>query len=202
MSEVAAIILAAGRATRVGAGPDTTKALALWEGKALVSWVAEAALASRASIVVVVTGHAGAAVDRALASLPIHRVDNAAYADGMAGSLKAGLEALPQSVSGAVVLLADMPKVTPAIIDCLISSYESGGPSVDAVVPVRNGRIGNPVLLGRPIFAAVGSLSGDQGARRLFEDPQRIVLSCPIDDEAIEIDVDTPAALAALDRKD
>ncbi|WP_158811435.1 NTP transferase domain-containing protein [Beijerinckia sp. L45] len=200
MSDVVAIILAAGRATRFGAGPDTTKALALLQGKALVCWVTEAALASRASTVIVVTGHASAAVDSALASLPVHRVKNPAYAEGMAGSLKAGLEALPQRASGAVVLLADMPKVTPAIIDRLISSYESGGSKVDAVVPVRNGRLGNPVLLGRSIFAAVGTLSGDQGARRLFDDPQRIVLSCPIDDEAIEIDVDTPAALAALDR--
>jgi molybdenum cofactor cytidylyltransferase len=201
MSKVAAIILAAGRATRFGAGPDTSKALALLDGKPLVAWVAEAALASRVCEVVVVTGHAGDAVGRVLAPLPLRQVHNPAYADGMAGSLQAGIYALPRGVSGAVVLLADMPKITPEIIDRLIAHFEASGCAADAVVPVREGRQGNPVLLGRSIFAAVGTLSGDQGARRLFGEARFQILSCMIDDDAIEVDVDTPAALAALERR-
>jgi molybdenum cofactor cytidylyltransferase len=200
MSDVAAIILAAGRATRFGAGPDSNKALALLNGKPLVAWVAEAALASRACAVVVVTGHAGDAVRRVLAPLPLHQVYNPAYGDGMAGSLQAGMDALPPGASGAVVLLADMPKITPDIIDRLIAHYEAAGSTAHAVVPVREGRQGNPVLLGRSIFAAVRALSGDQGARRLFGDARFQILPCMIDDDAIEVDVDTPAALAALDR--
>ena len=201
MSDIAAVILAAGLARRFGAGPDSNKALALLDGKPLVVWVAEAALASRACEVVVVTGHAGAAVGHVLAPLPLRPVHNAAYVAGMAGSLQAGLDALPQGVSGAIVLLADMPKITPDIIDRLIAQYEAAGCVADAVVPVREGRQGNPVLLGRSIFAAVKTLSGDQGARRLFDDARFQILSCMIDDEAIEIDVDTPAALAALERR-
>jgi molybdenum cofactor cytidylyltransferase len=198
MSEVAAIILAAGRATRFGAGPDTSKVLALLDGKPLVRWVAEAAVASQACGVIAVSGHVGAAVRHSLAGLAVEHVQNAAYADGMAGSLQAGIAALPPAISGAVVLLADMPRITTAIIDRLIAAYEADGARADAVVPLHGGRQGNPVLLGRSIFAAVQTLSGDQGARRLFGDPQWTVLPCPIDDAAIEIDVDTPDALAAL----
>jgi molybdenum cofactor cytidylyltransferase len=201
MADVAALILAAGMGTRFDAGPQASKGMALLHGKALVRWVAEAALASQATEVVVVTGHADAGIEAALESLPLRFVYNPTFAEGMAGSLRAGMAALPIDVSGAVVLLADMPRVTAAIIDALIACFEAGGLETDAVVPVRNGVQGNPVLLGRSIFAAVATLSGDPGARRLLTDTGRRVLSCPIDDEAIEIDVDTPAALAALNRQ-
>jgi molybdenum cofactor cytidylyltransferase len=198
MPGISALILAAGRATRFGAGADDSKLLAALEGKPLVRHVAGAALASQAAEVIAVTGHAAEGVRQALAGLDLRLVHNADFATGMASSLKAGLAALDPRASGVVVLLGDMPRITSAIIDRLITHFETGGATADAAVPVREGRQGNPVLLGRALFAALDTLNGDQGARRILSEPGRRVLLCSVEDAAIEVDVDTRDALENL----
>ena len=200
MPEIAAIVLAAGRATRFGAAPGSTKVLAPIDGKPLVRHVTEAALASLASEVVVVTGHAAEAVALCVGGGDVRTVFNADFATGMASSLRAGLAALGPASEGAIILLADMPRVSATIIDRLIGCFDRACGPLDAVVPVCRGRQGNPVLLGRRIFPAVASLSDDQGARSLLNRPEALVLSCPIDDEAVWLDIDTPAALEAAAR--
>src|SRR4051794_5309373 len=84
---VAAIVLAAGRSTRMG-GPN--KLLAELGGKTLVHIVAEQALASNASEVIVVTGHQADQVEKSLAGLRVRFVRNPDFADGLASSVKAG----------------------------------------------------------------------------------------------------------------
>src|SRR5665213_2046168 len=89
---VTAIILAAGRSTRMG-GPN--KLLAELGGKKLVRIVTEQALASRASGVIVVTGHQAAEVEKALQGLDVKFVRNPDFAAGLASSVKAGIAAVP-----------------------------------------------------------------------------------------------------------
>ena len=197
MSEVAAIILAAGRASRFGAGEGESKVLALFEERPLVRHVVDKALGSRASPVIVVTGKAGARVGAALTGLPVSLVANEDWASGMASSLKAGIAALPAQARGALVMLADMPLIAVATLDRLIAAFADAG-EPDAVVPVRDGRPGNPALIGRAMFEELARLSGDEGARKLLARPDRTVLRCDIDDPGIAIDIDTPEALAAL----
>lgn len=196
MTGSAALILAAGRGARYAAagGTEPTKLLALWRGWPLVRHVALAALGSRATPVILVTGHEGKAVARAVADLPLTRIHNARFADGLAGTLRVGLDALPPTRQGAVVLLADMPGVTSATIDALLDRA-SIGPAPDAVVPVRDGRRGNPVLLGRSLFAAAAALTGDTGARQLLRDPSLRVAEVAMGDDAVLHDIDLPEQL-------
>ena len=95
MTEVGAIVLAAGQSSRfrAGGGLDVTKLVAKLDGKPIVRRVAEAALASGARPVVVVTGYARSAVEAALADLDIAITFNSKFASGLASSLKAGLAA-------------------------------------------------------------------------------------------------------------
>lgn len=195
MGEIGAVVLAAGRASRFGAGADDSKVLARLDGKPLVRHVAEAALASRARPVVVVIGHAGAGVRAALGGLDATIVDNPHAASGMAGSLKAGVAALPADCAGALILLADMPRVRARTLDALIAAYAAGDRRPDAVAPVFAGRRGNPVLLGRALFGAVAGLEGDVGARALLA--QADVREIEVDDPGVSIDIDTRAALRA-----
>jgi molybdenum cofactor cytidylyltransferase len=116
MADIAAILLAAGQATRFEAGPDDTKLAADFKGKPLVVHAAAAALASRADPLIAVTGHAAEKVFSALAGLDFVAVHNPAFAQGLSTSLKAGIAALPLEVRGAVILLADMPFVTAELI--------------------------------------------------------------------------------------
>jgi molybdenum cofactor cytidylyltransferase len=188
---VAALVLAAGRSSRMGEANKLTQIL---RGKPLLRHAVEAALASQASPVLVVTGHDADAVRQALEGLDVGFIHNPDHADGMASSLKAGLSALPQNAAGAVVLLGDMPNVTPAIMDRLIAAATH---DAKAVVPTLLGRRGNPALLMRPILPDLLQLSGDQGARKLLEAAGDAVVEIAIDDPAIALDIDTPDALMA-----
>jgi molybdenum cofactor cytidylyltransferase len=202
MSAVAAVILAAGRARRFQAGPNDSKVLAGLAGKPLVRHVAEAALASRTRPVFVVTGQAAEKVEALLADLDVIFVRNPDPDAGLSRSLVCGLAALPADVAGAVILLADMPYVTAALIDRLIAAFATAPREPQAVVPVHAGRRGNPVLLGRAIFAQAMALEGDRGARALLDAPGTDVVECPIDDEAVAIDIDTQEALTKLNAGD
>ncbi len=199
MSEIGAVVLAAGRSSRFRAegGLEASKLVALLGGKPLVRRAAEAALASRARPVVVVTGHAREAVEAALAGLPLAFAHNPDFAGGLASSLKAGVAALPSGVAGALVLLGDMPRIEAALLDRLIDAF-TARPLALAAAPVHAGRRGNPVLLSRALFVALARLEGDEGARRLLReaDPRRIV-EVEVESDGVTLDIDTPGDLAA-----
>lgn len=190
---IAAVVLAAGRSTRMG-GPN--KLLEEINGRALVRIAAEAALASRARPVIVVTGHQRDRVQAVLAGLNVQQVHNANFADGLSTSLRAGLRALPADVDGAVILLADMPQVDAALIDRLIAAFDPEKGAL-AVVPTIEGKRGNPVLWSRRFFPELMTLEGDVGARSLIGQYAEAVVEVPVNGRAALTDVDTPDALQA-----
>jgi molybdenum cofactor cytidylyltransferase len=192
VSDVAALVLAAGLGTRFGGG---SKLLALLEGKPLILHVAEAAIASRASPVLVVLGHDSEPVADALAHMPVTPVFNPRYREGLSTSLQAGFAALPANAKAGVVLLGDMPRISPAIIDAVIGAWREGHPL--AVVPTFRGRRGNPVLLSRALAPQIAGLSGDRGAGPLLRGVPG-VREHPLDEAGITLDADTPAALADI----
>lgn len=202
MVKIAALVLAAGRSSRFAAagGREATKLAASVAGKPLVRYAVEAALASSARPVIVVTGHAQESVKAALQDLSPRFVYNPAFASGLASSLRAGIAALPSDVAGAIVLLADMPAVTPGLIDRLVAAF-AARPDAAAAMPVGDGRRGNPVLLSAALFPKVAKLEGDEGARRLLSSlPAEQVIEAPIDDLGVTLDVDTPDALRTAER--
>ncbi|MDX2201977.1 MAG: nucleotidyltransferase family protein [Hyphomicrobiaceae bacterium] len=187
---VAAVILAAGRSSRMG----HPKLLADVGGTPMLRRVVQAALGSPARPILVVTGHEAAAVAHSLEGLDVGLVHNAEFAAGLSTSLKAGIAALPAGIDGAVVLLGDMPQVTAAHISALLAAFAPGL----VVVPVHAGRRGNPILWPREAFARIASLSGDAGAKRLLAEFADLVREVEIASPAIFRDIDTPEALAAL----
>jgi len=193
---VAAILLAAGRSTRMGAN----KLLEHLNGKPLVRQVAEAALASEAHPVIVVTGHQQEQVKAALEGLDLVFIHNADFADGLSTSLKAGVAALSAEVTAVIVLLGDMPLVTSEAMNAVIMAFEAT-PEKIAAVPVYKGEWGNPVLLSRVLFGEVARLQGDAGARKLLQGRAGEVLEVPIASDAVLIDLDTPEALAKVRMK-
>jgi molybdenum cofactor cytidylyltransferase len=191
---VAALVLAAGRSTRMG-GPN--KLLAEIGGKPLVRIVTEQALASRAAPVVVVTGHERAKVEAVLAGLSVRFVHNPDYAAGLSTSLKAGLAALPAEADGAIVCLGDMPQVTAGLIDRMVDAFDPERGAL-VVVPTIEGKRGNPVVWSRRFFPDLMALEGDVGARHLIATYADVVAEVPVEDSAALTDVDTPDALLAV----
>lgn len=194
--KVAAMILAAGRSTRMG-GPN--KLLAELNGKKLVRIVAEQALASKASPVIVVTGHQGAEVEAALQGLKVQFVRNPAFAEGLATSVKTGIGAVPESADGVVVCLGDMPLIDSRLIDRLVESFAPDRGSL-IVVPVAGGRRGNPVLWSRRFFPELMTLDGDIGARHLIAQHAETVAEVEVEGKSAFLDIDTPEMLADAQR--
>jgi molybdenum cofactor cytidylyltransferase len=190
---VAAIVLAAGRSTRMG-GPN--KLLAEIDGKKLVRIATEQALASKATGVIVVTGHQADLVEQALAGLNVKFVRNPDFAGGLASSVKAGIGAVPDNADGAIVCLGDMPLISAKLIDRLIDTFAPDRGHL-IVVPVSEGRRGNPVLWSRRFFKELMTLDGDVGARHLIAKHAEAVAEVPVDGQSAFLDIDTPQALEA-----
>jgi molybdenum cofactor cytidylyltransferase len=194
---IAGVVLAAGKSSRMG-GPN--KLLAEIGGKPLVRHVVDAALASRARPVLVVTGHQCDKVEAALGGLPVKFVHNAHFADGLGTSLKAGIAALgglPAEVDGAIVCLGDMPQVDAALIDRLIGAFDPDHGAL-VVVPTIDGKRGNPVVWSRRFFPDLMAVEGDVGARYLIGRYTEAVAEVPLTGTAALTDVDTPEALEAV----
>ncbi|MBL8491886.1 MAG: nucleotidyltransferase family protein [Rhodocyclaceae bacterium] len=190
---IGALVLAAGRSTRMG---PANKLLATLDGIPLVARVVNAALASRCAQVLVVTGHEAERVEAALAGRPVSFAYNRDFAAGMAGSLRCGLAAVRPDLDAVIVMLADMPRITADEVDRLIAAFDPRQPAI--VVPEKGGRRGNPVLWPRRFFPEMAGLSGDTGARGLIDRHADRVRVVSLDSDAIFADADTPEALAAL----
>ena len=192
--QVAGLVLAAGRSTRMG-GPN--KLLEEINGRPLVRIATEQVLGSRAKPVIVVTGHQRDRVERALAGLPVTFVHNPAYADGLSTSLKAGIAAVPAEADGAIVALGDMPQVSATLIDRLLASFDPERGAL-VVVPILDGKRGNPVVWSRRFFPDLMAVEGDVGARHLIGGSAEAVTEVAVEDAAALTDIDTPEALIAV----
>jgi molybdenum cofactor cytidylyltransferase len=197
-TRVAAIVLAAGRSSRM---EGVNKMLAAIDGKPMVARVADAALASKARPVIVVVGHEADQVRAALQERDLAIVRNPDFESGLSTSLRRGLSALPDGVAGALVCLGDMPRIGADAIDRLVEVFDPEGGSA-ICVPVYKGKQGNPVLWARRFFPEIMEITGDVGARHLigaYADQVRKV-EMPTDD--VLFDVDTPGGLDAASSSD
>jgi molybdenum cofactor cytidylyltransferase len=190
---VAVLLLAAGRSSRMG----SNKLLAEIDGRPMVARTAQRLLSSHARPVIAVLGNQADAVDAALGRLPVLRVHNPAFAEGLSTSLKRGIAALPPDTDGVIVCLGDMPLVAGRDLDRLIAAFNPlEGRAI--VVPTRRGKRGNPVLWASRFLAEMAELAGDVGAKHLIGEHADLVCEVEMDSDGVLVDVDTPDALAAL----
>jgi molybdenum cofactor cytidylyltransferase len=190
---IAALLLAAGQSSRMG----SNKLLAEVDGRPMVARVAQRLLSSRARPIIAVLGNESDRVDAALGRLPVERVRNPGFAEGLSSSLKRGLAALPPEIDGVIVCLADMPLVAGRDLDRLIVAFNPlEGRAI--VVPTRHGKRGNPVLWAKRFIPEMAELAGDVGAKHLIGDYAELVAEVEMDSDGVLIDIDTPDALAAL----
>jgi molybdenum cofactor cytidylyltransferase len=160
----------------------------------------ETALAAKARPIVVVTGYARDSVQAAVEDLDVGVAFNPKFASGLASSLSVGLSAMPRDIVGALVLLGDMPRIESRLIDALIDAFLARKGAL-AAVPLREGRRGNPVLLGQGLFEAAMRLEGDEGARKLIGALNaNDLVEVEASDAGVTFDIDTPEDLAAAQR--
>jgi len=187
------IILAAGASSRMG----RPKQLLEIGGQPLVVRAAAAALAAGLWPVIVVLGAHAEKIRPALARLPVLPVENAAWNEGMAASIRAGIGALQQfsrAMDGAVVALCDQPAFSAETVARLVGAQVATGKGIAAARYL--GRQGAPALFLQRHFAALAALTGEEGARALLNDSPAEVAA--VDLPEMGLDLDTPADYAAL----
>jgi molybdenum cofactor cytidylyltransferase len=192
-ARIAAIILAAGRSTRMG----SHKLLApMPDGRPMIAHTAAHVVAAGLSPVIAVTGHQAEAVTDALdGAVSIAHAPN--FTAGLSASLRAGLAALPADVAGVLVCLGDMPLVSPATLRRLVAAFDpTEGRAI--IIPTHGGQRGNPVLWPRALFAELAALTGDTGGRQLLTRHAELVAEVAVDDDGVLQDFDTPESLARL----
>ena len=113
---------------------------------------------------------------------------NQAYAQGMASSLREGISALDPQAGAALIILGDQPLLRPQTILQIMAAYHRSGAQI--VIPSHQGKRGNPVLLGRPVFPEVMALEGDTGCRAIFANHLDTILEVKVEDPGILLDID------------
>ena len=191
---VSAVVLAAGSSTRFAG--DMPKQLLALEGVSMVRRVAQAALASKASEVIVVTGYQQARVGAEVKGLDVHIVYNRRFQQGLSTSVKTGLWAVSDRSSAVLFIPCDQPHLDTTSIDLLVDTYRRGRGLV--LVPAYRGRRGAPVLFDRKFFAELAAISGDEGGRQVLERHAAEVVEVELQDEAPLHDFDTVEELEAL----
>lgn len=193
-ASIGLILLAAGDSTRLG----RSKQLLEFRGAPLLRRAAEAALASRARPVVVVLGSEAEACAAVLRDLPVEIVVNAAWKEGLAGSIRAGVESLEAAAPGVgavVVCVADQPLLSAAVLDALMDKQGASGAKMAAAE--YGGKLGVPALFCASLFRELKGLRGDEGARSLLRRAGEGVARVPF--PGGEVDVDTPEDAARLE---
>ncbi|MGH2406567.1 MAG: NTP transferase domain-containing protein [Candidatus Limnocylindrales bacterium] len=190
-AKTAAVVLAAGRALRFG----SIKLLATLGERPILQLVLDTVAATAFGEVVVVLGAAVDEIEAAITWRGERRVRNERPADGLASSLRLGLEAVAPDISAALIVLGDQPLLRPDVVRALLAAKVAA--DTIAVVPdYTDGGGANPVLLLRAGFRLAAGLVGDHGLGPLLEADAARVIRVPVGGS--NPDVDTPADLAHL----
>jgi molybdenum cofactor cytidylyltransferase len=199
MSNIGAVILAAGGSSRFG----RPKQLLVFDGETLVRRAVRAASEAGCDPVIVVVGEiAGDAIrseldirDSRISSGPalgnLTRamiVENAEWRNGVGTSIHRGLQKLPRSVDAVALLACDQPFVDASIVGKLIAAWEESGRPI--VASCYANTLGVPALFDRSCFEGLLALPDDSGAKKLIANRLEDVF--PIAFEEGAIDIDTP----------
>jgi molybdenum cofactor cytidylyltransferase len=190
--KVSAIVLAAGRGSRMGGeGP---KLLLPWRGGRSILWHAvRGALDAGAAEVIVVVRPDLPTLCHEVADLRVRCVPNPRYEEGMSTSLRAGIAAVGEGISAALVLLGDEPEVPREIVDALAEAYRRDEKPI--IVPRYGAVSGPPTLLRREAFSLLDGLEGDTGARNIIARHPELVTFVQMGEGMGPHDVDTRADL-------
>jgi molybdenum cofactor cytidylyltransferase len=191
---VGLLLLAAGSSSRLA----RPKQLLPYQGQTLLRHAAGVAAASPCRPLVLVTGALHDELLPEIDGLPFHVVRNDSWADGMGGSIAAGLAELETAseaakVDAVVVILCDQPLLTDEVIGQLIVQFQATGQPV--VASAYAGTQGVPALFSREIFGQLLELRGATGARELLQQYAHLPT---VDFPGGATDVDTKEQYAAL----
>src|SRR5438552_8793075 len=186
---VAGVLLAAGTSSRLG----SNKLLLELGADTVVRRTARHSLEAGLSPVIVVLGYEAPQVADALAGLPLKTLVIPEYHAGMHASLGAGIARVPAGCDAALVLLSDMPLVTPGMIAEVVARYRAGG---ELVISLYGEVQAPPTLYARRLFPALAE-AGPGSGRRVIGDHRSAAVELHWPPELVA-DLDVPGDLERL----
>lgn len=184
--QVAALILAAGQASRMG----TLKQLLVFEGETLLTRAIRTAREAGFAPVIVVTGAGREPVQASIAKEPVEVIWNANWQSGMGSSIAAGtrhLQALAADVAGVAILLSDQPLLTSEHLKSMRHRLNTE-PSSVAIAAEYGGSFGVPAIFKRELFTRLAEIPSESGAKMLLQSPDILVTGFTLPEGAIDID--------------
>ena len=161
---VSGLILAAGKSTRLGAGP---KQLLPWRGTTLLEWVVRQVESSSLDEVLVVVGHQSEEVRGRVSLVRSRFVETPDFGEGCSASIRNGLKAVSPKAEAAVLILGDQPEIDAAAIRAVVDGWDRLRSPVVRIS--YRGHLGHPVLVSGTIFPQIEALRGDKGVWKLLE---------------------------------
>jgi molybdenum cofactor cytidylyltransferase len=160
-----AIILAAGPSSRLG----KPKQLLPWGGPTLLEKVVAQTLAWPVDSLWVVLGSGFEDILRSIDFGDAGVVENPEWEEGMASSLRVGLDVASRdpSTEAVFIVMGDQPGIDPAVVEALLEHQRTS--DALAIVPKYRYVRGHPVLIARALWSRLMSLEGDQGGRDLLQ---------------------------------
>ena len=191
-ARLAAIVLAAGASSRMGSFKPLLRLAGITVLERNIALLRDTC----ADEVLVVTGNRAEELQPFAERCGARCVHNAVWEQGMYSSVVAGVRALPDWASGAFILPVDVPLVRSATARRLADTFASHPDGI--VYPVFDGRRGHPPVVARSILNEA-LLDANRGPLFvLLAAHERRAIEVPVADDAIHLDMDTPAAFEAL----
>lgn len=185
MKKVGLIILAAGKASRMG----KPKQLLIYQGTSLISHAVKIAINSTCKPVVVVLGAYKEEIKPQIDKLPVQIVENPHWKTGMSSSIRAGIVAIKESnpkLDAVIIALADQPLISETVFNRLIQSYQETGNII--IASAYDDIVGVPALFSNILFSELINIEGDKGAKALMGKYRDEVLAIEVAEAAIDID--------------
>lgn len=189
MTEVAAIILAAGLSRRMGA----FKPLLPFGDSTVIDHCIKNLRGAGIETIIVVVGHRAEDLQRHLQNVTC--AVNPNPSSEMSASIAFGIRALPASTNAVVITPVDHPAVPAKLVSQLISCWGDGA---SLVVPTWNGRGGHPVVIDLRFREELLALDSTRGLKALFDSHPGEVTRLPVDSPYIARDMDTWDDYASL----
>lgn len=124
---------------------------------------------------------------RLVKDLPVKVVMNPRPADGIASSIRIGVHDVPEDAQGALIGVADQPRVDAKSLRMLMQAFRPG-----AIVTPRYGDVrGNPRIFDRSFFGELAGLTGDRGGQQVATAHPEAGLEVMLPEE-MALDIDRP----------
>jgi molybdenum cofactor cytidylyltransferase len=193
MYDSAAIVLAAGLSRRMG---DVNKLLIEINGIPMIRATVSACAAVCDAPVTVVTGHQASKIEQALAGLNVRFIHNPDYASAQAGSVVAGLNAVPDAKT-TLVVLGDQPLLDRAALERLLEVHRAND-QTRITIPVNGADRGNPLVIPLAMKPALLADKTNPGCRKFTRDNPDKVHRFDCQDPAYFTDLDTQEDLKSF----